>query len=229
MEYSNKKKTKKLKINPESPRLVLDQNTEEISVDNMLEEQESYKNIHIKNCQLNSSNGVSFDSVYLSNIKGHDLYFERFAVNDTCFISCDFSMLEWRDSRFERVEFVDCKLTGMQLNKSNIKNTLFKNCQCQLTQFSSSKLSSVRFDNCFMGDSLMVESKLENTSLMNCQAQNLILQKNKFNNVDFRGSELEDIQLDFDLFYKSNITLDVNQAIYILQRFSKIQILAMNE
>ncbi|MEH1783568.1 MAG: pentapeptide repeat-containing protein [Nostoc sp.] len=195
--------------------------------DNQLYELESYKNVHLSNCQLQGTKGVDFQYAYFDNVKAINTYFKKLTLQDVRIDKSDFANTEWEEGSINRVEFIDCRLLGFQGIKSRFKNVIFKGCQGQLSQFNFSKFDNCIFDNCILEDSTFIESSLINVRFINCQMTNVILADAKFKNTDFRGSNIEGLQTNINQL--KGAILDLFQAAYILQRYANVIVKAVDE
>ncbi|MDZ8106612.1 MAG: pentapeptide repeat-containing protein [Nostoc sp. DedQUE12a] len=195
--------------------------------DNQLDELESYKNVSLSNCQLEGSRGVDFQSAYFDNVKTINTYFNKLSLQDVRITKSDFANTEWEQGLLNRVEFFDCRLLGFKIIKSRLRNVIFKGCQGQFAQFNFSKFELVIFDNCILEDSTFLEASLTNVKFINCQMHNIILADAKFKDTDFRGSNLEGLQININQL--QGVTLDPFQAAYILQRYANVIVKPVDE
>ncbi|WP_083862859.1 pentapeptide repeat-containing protein [Calothrix sp. PCC 7507] len=76
-------------------------------------------------------------------------------------------------------------------------------------------------------DSTFVESSITNVKFINCQMNNVILADAKFKNTDFRGSNIEGLQINISQL--KGAILDPFQAAYILQRYANVIVKAVDE
>ncbi|MFN6468692.1 MAG: pentapeptide repeat-containing protein [Nostoc sp. SerVER01] len=195
--------------------------------DNQLYELESYQNVHLSNCQLEGARGVDFQCAYFDNVKTINTYFKKLSLQDIRISRSDFANTEWEESSLNRVEFINCRLLGLKAIKSRLRNVIFKGCQGQFSQFNFSKFDNVIFENCILEDSTFLEASLTNVKFINCQMNNVILTDAKFKDTDFRGSNIEGLQIN--LSQLKGAILDPFQAIYILQRYANVIVKAVDE
>ncbi|MBD2677850.1 MULTISPECIES: pentapeptide repeat-containing protein [Nostoc] len=194
---------------------------------NQLDELESYKNLHLSNCQLEGSRGVDFKYAYFDNVKTINTYFNKLSLQDVRITKSDFANTEWEEGSLNRVEFFDCRLLGFKIIKSRLRNVIFKGCQGQFAQFNFSKFERVIFENCILENSTFLEASLTNVKFINCQMNNIILADAKFKDTDFRGSNLEGLQIHINQL--QGVTLDPFQAAYILQRYANVIVKPVDE
>ncbi|MEH1925491.1 pentapeptide repeat-containing protein [Nostoc sp.] len=209
------------------PNLPLDETMNKGIPDNQLYELESYKNVHLSNCQIEGTKGVEFQYAYFDNVKSINTYFKKLTLQDVRIAKSDFANTEWEEASLNRVEFLNCRLLGFQAIKSRFKNVIFKGCQGQLSQFNSSKFDNAIFENCILEESTFIESSLINVKFINCQMNNVMLADAKFKNTDFRGSNIEGLQININQL--QGAVLDIFQAAYILQRYANVIVKAVDE
>ncbi len=195
--------------------------------DNQLYELESYINVHLSNCQLEGTRGVDFHYAYFDHVKTINSYFKKLTLQDVRIDKSDFANTEWEESSLNRVEFINCRLLGFKAIKSRFKDVIFKGCQGQLSQFNFSKFEHIIFENCILEDSMFIESSLTNVKFINCQMNNVILADAKFKNTDFRGSNIEGLQINISQL--KGAILDPFQAAYILQRYANVIVKSVDE
>jgi uncharacterized protein YjbI with pentapeptide repeats len=195
--------------------------------DNQLYELESYQNVYLSNCELEGTKGVDFQYAYFDNVKTVDTYFKRLFLQDVRITKSDFANTEWEESSLNRVEFINSRLLGFKVIKSRLKNVLFKGCQGQFSQFNLSRFEHVIFDNCNLDNYTFIEAFLTNIKFINCQMNNVILADAKFKDTDFRGSNIEGLQINISQL--KGAILDPFQAAYILQRYANVIVKAVDE
>ncbi|MCC5637806.1 pentapeptide repeat-containing protein [Nostoc sp. CHAB 5844] len=196
-------------------------------LDDRLDELESYKNVYLSNCQLEGTKGVDFQYAYFDNVKIINTYFKKLSLQDVEISKSDFANTECEESLLNRVEFINSRLLGFKAIKSRLKNVIFKGCQCQFSQFNFSKLERAIFDNCNLENSTFLEASLTKVKFINCQMNNVILVDTKFKETDFRGSNIEGLQININQL--KGAILDPFQAAYILQRYTNVIVKAVDE
>ncbi|MEH2437452.1 MAG: pentapeptide repeat-containing protein [Nostoc sp.] len=211
----------------ELPNLPLSESMNKGIPDNQLSELESYQNVHLSNCQLEGTRGVDFQYAYFDNVKAINTYFKKLSLQDVKITKSDFANTEWEESLLSRVEFINCRLLGFKAIKSRLKNVMFKGCQGQFSQFNLSKFERVIFENCQLEDSTFLETSLTNVKFINCRMNNVILADAKFKDTDFRGSNIEGLQININQL--QGAILDLFQAAYILQRYTNVIVKPVDE
>ncbi|MCF2149252.1 pentapeptide repeat-containing protein [Desmonostoc muscorum LEGE 12446] len=195
--------------------------------DNQLYESESYENLYLSNCQIEGTKGVDFQYAYFDNVKTINTYFKRLSLQDVIITKSDLANTEWEEGSLNRIEFINSRLLGFKAIKSRLRNVIFKGCQGQLSQFTFSKFDNVIFDNCNLEDSTFLETFLTNVKFINCQMNNVILANAKFKDTDFRGSNIEGLQINISQL--KGAILDPFQAAYILQRYANVVVKTVDE
>ncbi|WP_138500470.1 pentapeptide repeat-containing protein [Nostoc sp. PA-18-2419] len=195
--------------------------------DKQLYESESYQNVYLSNCQLQGTKGVDFQYAYFDNVKIINTYFKRLSLQDVRITKSDFANTQWEEGSLNRIEFINSRLLGFKAIKCRLKNVVFQECQGQFSQFTFSKFDNIIFNNCNLENSTFLETSLTNVKFINCQMNNVILANAKFKDTDFRGSNIEGLQINISQL--KGAILDPFQAAYILQRYANVVVKTVDE
>ena len=224
----NKKKLDDSEVLIEKPDIPALESTQKINssgeLEKIKEDVESYYNLNIVNCNISVIKGMAIESSYVRSSTVSQSVIERFDVIDVQFRGCNFTNVQWKYSNFSRVEFIACKFTGANFVSNDFKNCSFIDCQCELVQLNSSKCMKVRFENCMMKDILFFDSQLRSTLISKCIAHGMTLSNTDYNLLNICGSEIDGLQVNFEIFCQSNVTLDLIQAAYLLEHFTSLKV-----
>lgn len=181
------------------------------------DESESYDNIILSNSDITGEkiDYVSLKHSYLKNITMKETQFMRFDISDVCFENCDLANAKWEKPILHRIEFVGCRLTGINMIESYGRNIIFKDCNGKFGSFRFGNLQLVSFENCNLSSANFQKSELSNVRFINCDLRNLELSGAKLKETDFRGSKIEGIRVSINDMRGSII--DPNQAADILE------------
>lgn len=75
-------------------------------------------------------------------------HFSRIVARDVIFKRSDFSSASLDNGMLVRVEFINCRMTGIDFSRSNIHDVTFKDCQLDKADFTKASLRRVAFNNC---------------------------------------------------------------------------------
>ncbi len=214
---------KRLKQNRfiEQPELP-EKTSAEMLPEGQLYELDSYKNIWVSNCKLSGARAVTINQAYFQNVIMSEAQFPRLDLSDIRFDSCDFANTEWDKASLNKVEFIDCRLLGFQMVKSQVKDTLIKDCHGKFAQFEFTKFKAVRFENCVLEDTNFQDADLSNVVFLNCDMRNVLLSGAKLTGTDFRGSKIDDLQVSLEQL--RGAIFEPLQAVTLLQRYAGVTV-----
>jgi uncharacterized protein YjbI with pentapeptide repeats len=115
-------------------------------------------------------------------------------LTDTRFDHCDLANVDWSQSTFDRIQFVDSRMTGMKFIDSEIKNVSFENCKIDLAQFRVCGFKDCRFSNCNLREADFYQADLSGVAFTGCDLRGAQLYGARLKGADFRGSQLEGLQ-----------------------------------
>lgn len=188
--------------------------------DEQLYELYSYNKIVLSNCKLDGARGVTIEHAHFRNVQMSDEQFPRFDLRDVRFAHCDFANTEWDRASLTRVEFIGCRFLGFKVIKSRFKDVVIKQCHGKFAQFEFTKFKAVRFEHCVLEDTNFQDTDLANVVFLNCDLRNAMLFGAKLPGTDWRGSQIENLQVSLEQL-RGGI-FDPLQAVSILQRYAGV-------
>lgn len=109
---------------------------------------------------------------------------------DCIFEKCNFTLTDLHDTELRNVQFIKCKLQG--INFSVIKNTItqiaFQDCLIDNSSFSHIKLPNAYFDKSTIRNTQFISADLSKTSFVNCNLKNTIFQNCIMHHTDFSNA-----------------------------------------
>jgi len=151
----------------------------------------------------------SFNKQVVQSLEIIDSEFEDCEFNDCDFLSaifegckflncsftrCNLSLIKIPNSRFFEVEFVDCKLVGIDWTRAYwptyyIDSELkFSRCILNDSSFFSLTLNELTLDGCKLHEVDFREGDFSNSSMLNSDFTNSLFMKTNLQNVDFTES-----------------------------------------
>ena len=129
-----------------------------------------YENCQFSNCNFYSSNLV-------------DVTFRECRFDD-----CDFSLASMKNTALSDIQFVGCKLVGVQFEECNpfLFSVSFVSCVLKLAIFNKVKLKKTRFENCNLQETDFTEADLTASILDNCDLQRAVFLRTILEKADFR-------------------------------------------
>ena len=133
---------------------------------------EVYDNCRFLNCNFYSSNLVDV------------------SFRDCSFESCDFSLASLKNTALSDIQFIGCKLVGVQFDDCNpfLFSVTFENCVLKLAVFQKVKLKKTCFKNCNLEETDFTEADLSSGLFDNCNLERAIFYKTNLEKTDFSTS-----------------------------------------
>lgn len=134
-----------------------------------------------------------------SVLEGVSLAGNRFASmvwKDVRLVRCDLANLETRYLTLNRVEFVDCRMTGLRAGEANCEDVLLSAGDQRYCQFRFSRFKSAEFDSCNFAEADFQGTDLSGAIFRKCRLENAEMSKVRLLNADLRGSLVEGLHLN---------------------------------
>ena len=123
-------------------------------------------------------------------------------ITNVIFDGCDFSLRTgdfknntWRESLFNRIEFINCHTLGFVLAECHFNNVLFRNCHGKYWSFRFSKLVNCRFEDCNLIEADFQNCDLSGVDFVNCQLRGSDFFDANLNHTDVRGSNIDNLRI----------------------------------
>lgn len=96
--------------------------------------------------------------------------FSNFSFSDCTFERCDLSSSAVQNTSFKEVNFIDCKILGVQFENANpfLFEVEFNDCQLNLSSFYQVNLKQTNFNNCNLKEVDFTETNLSEAKFNNC-------------------------------------------------------------
>lgn len=133
---------------------------------------------------------VTIERSLLKLVRGSALNLTKSKLVDLRFETCDLSNSEFQDSKFTRVEMIDCKITGMHATDADIGDLLMQNCTGELVHFHDSVFKRVVFQGCHLRGADFRYCNLEGAIFKDCDLQEAEFYEAKLARADFRSSNI---------------------------------------
>jgi len=177
---------------PELP----DESTAESDFDEQLNPGDHYTDIILSNRNLagRTAPRLTLQRSRFQDIEmvGSKLKFLR--LIDARLDHCDLANVDWSQSTFNRIELVNCRMTGGSFIDSEIKDASFQDCKIDLAQFRVCAFKDCRFLNCNLREADFYEANLEGIVFSGCDLRGVQLYGANLKGADFRGCQLEGLQ-----------------------------------
>lgn len=107
----------------------------------------------------------------------------------------DFSGANWKRARLRRIEFIECRLIGVQWLEVELEDTIFRGCTLESAVFASAACKRVRFEGCLLRGAMFDGADLSGVTLRGCDLTGADLQGANLRGADLRGSVLDGLRI----------------------------------
>lgn len=129
---------------------------------------------------------------------------------DVRLINCDLANMQTRGLTFIRVEFINCRMTGLRAGEADFQDILISEGDQRYSQFRYARFKAAEFDRCNFSEADFLGADLTGSIFRKCNLQNAEMSKVKLLNADLRGSAVEDLHLAAEDI--RGATVDLTQA-----------------
>ena len=124
-------------------------------------------------------------------------------LQDFCFEACEFSACHFSEAGFRRTTFIDCKFVDCDLSMASVDGSVFNGVEfvgCRLLGIDWSRcngsLFTVSFSASTLDSSVFDGMKLRRVSLQKCSLVGAFFNSSDLQEASFRGSKLNDCSFD---------------------------------
>jgi uncharacterized protein YjbI with pentapeptide repeats len=118
---------------------------------------------------------------------------ERIGARDLAVRHCDFSAAHLASGAINRAEFNDCRMTGVDFNKTALHDVTFRDCKLDMANFRFADLRRVRFVDCLFVESDFLNATLHDVQFESCTLEKVVFDQAKCKQVDLRTSQLVEL------------------------------------
>jgi len=136
---------------------------------------------------------LDLDSVVLEKVVFLQAHLVRIGAKDVRIIQSDFSSAVMTDGNFNRAEFASCRMTGVDMNKTNLHDVVFKGCKLDLANFRFADLRRVQFIDCTLIETDFLGATLHDVTFQSCILEKTVFDRTHCKLVDMRSSQLTEI------------------------------------
>jgi uncharacterized protein YjbI with pentapeptide repeats len=147
----------------------------------------------IENLNLNE---LATQSILLENCVLHRVSFTRSKLGglrfkDVRMVECDFANAAAAAPKMLRVEFLNCRLTGLRATEAECQHLLISEGDAAFSQFRFGVFKTSEFNSCNFSEADFHNSDLRGAILKGCNFENAEMTGAKLEAADFRGSRVE--------------------------------------
>lgn len=170
-----------------SPQLEEATTTDLVSDD--LEDARLY-DVDATNCAVTAMNIASalFEKVLLTSAQ-----MERISARDMWAKRSDFSAANLSNGAINRAKFDNCRMSGVDFNKTSLHDIVFSNCKLDMANFRFTHLRRVTFIDCTLLETDFLGATLHDVTFESCILEKTIFDQVKCKHVDMRSSQLNEL------------------------------------
>ena len=152
---------------------------------NNIKNKEKLEEYNLENENIKLESSVEIRACKFSNIIFDKSEIKFTNLEDSIFINCDLSNINFIDTSFYRVKFINCKLVGTNFIDCDINNLIIEDSMCDLINIAGTKLKNIKLSN----------SNFKESTFMECIIKNAIITDINFNKSEILNTPLKDIDL----------------------------------
>jgi len=138
--------------------------------------------------------GVTIEACHLIRVGLAGAILTGVRVEDTRLETCDLANADLYKADLLRVEWRDCRLTGLAANEARIEHAVFAGCHAHLAQFRFARFKHARFVDCNLHEADFAGSDLSGVAFANCDLRSADFSGATLTGADLRGSKLEGVK-----------------------------------
>lgn len=135
------------------------------------------------------------ESSVLERVCLADCRFGSIVMKDARLVGCELSNLSAHGMSLTRVEFVDCRMTGLSGGDVEGQDVLIRDGDQRYCQMRSSRFKGAEFDGCNFEDADFQGTDFSGSVFRRCNLRNVEMGKAKLFNADLRGSIVEGLHI----------------------------------
>ena len=143
-----------------------------------------------------AAGSLRVDSCVLERVSLANSHFGSILLKDVRLVACDLANLATRGLILVRVEFVNCRMTGLRGGEADCQDLLISEGDQRYCQFRFSQFRSAEFDSCDLEEADFHGTNLSGSVFRKCNLRNAEMSRAKLMNADLRGSQVEGLQLN---------------------------------
>jgi uncharacterized protein YjbI with pentapeptide repeats len=167
----------------------------ELAIEDML------RNGELENGMLQDRDAVNsnVEALELTDIVAEKIvftgsHFHRIVARDVIMRHSDFSSVSLDSGHLVRVEFTNCRMTGVDFNQTILHDVTFKDCKLDLANFRKADLRRVAFIDCTFQETDFAGAQLNSVDFQSCTLENTTFDQSRCQKLDLRTSQLIAIQ-----------------------------------
>jgi uncharacterized protein YjbI with pentapeptide repeats len=148
------------------------------------------EDVDATNCSVTALDlsGVKLERVFLTAAQC-----ERVSARDVIVKGSDFSAANFSNGVWNRAEFTNCRMSGVDFSKASLHDVTFKSCRLDMANFRFADLRRVKFIDCTMTEVDFLGARLVDATFEMSDLEKAVFETASCTRVDLRTSQLTDL------------------------------------
>jgi uncharacterized protein YjbI with pentapeptide repeats len=161
-----------------------------------LEDHREYAALSLLGCDFANqiAGDIVFEQVHLRRVAFTRSHLTKIRLSDTRAEVAELSGAVWEKARFRRVEFIGCRLLGIQLLEAQMEDVLFRECNLERAVLARVACKAVRFEKCILHGASLEEADLTGVAFAECDLTDTDVRGAKLHGADFRSSTIDGLR-----------------------------------
>jgi uncharacterized protein YjbI with pentapeptide repeats len=138
-----------------------------------------------------SPESILFENCILKRVSFTRGRLLNFTLKDVRLMECDFANAEASGLKITRVEFLNCRLTGLRAVQAECQHLLISEGDASFSQFRFGVFKTSEFNACKFAEADFQSADLRGAILKGCDLTKVEMQGARLEGADFRGSRVE--------------------------------------
>lgn len=143
-----------------------------------------------------SKDSLAVDGSTLDRVNLSDTSYQSIVLTDVRLVNCDLANFETQTSKFVRVEFINCRMTGFRAGRADCQHILISEGDQRYSEFRFSKFKAAEFDSCNFEESDFHGTDLTGSQFRKCNLKRAEMNEAKLFDADLSGSVVDGMKLN---------------------------------
>lgn len=136
---------------------------------------------------------LEIDSVIFDRLSLLQAQLPRIVARDLIARQSDLSSTVMADGAFNRVEFINCRMSGTDFSKASLHDVVFRGCKLDMANLRFADIRRVTFIDCTLVETDFLSATIQNVAFELCVLEKTIFDGAKCKQLDLRTSELREL------------------------------------
>ena len=133
---------------------------------------------------------LEIDSVIFDRMSFLRAHLPRIVARDLVAKQSDFSSTLMTDGAFNRAEFINCRMSGVDFSKTSLHDVVFRGCKLDMANMRFADIRRAKFIDCTLVETDFLGAILQDVTFESCVLEKTVFDRVKCKQVDLRTSQL---------------------------------------